>query len=159
MFRIKIWETGGSESVVYDNRFGEEENSGAATELLGGSIMIRSSGPGALADRQFGEERQIPTEYALYQNYPNPFNPTTTIRFDLPQPSTVTLTVYGTLGQEIAKVIDGALMDAGYQQVVLDGANLPTGIYFYRLVATLVDGESGEPGSILEETKKMMLVK
>ncbi len=134
-FRIKIWQGGSTAAVVYDNKHGEEDTSSAATELGGGSIVIHKSAGGAMAVRQGIGEEWLPSEYALYQNYPNPFNPTTTIRFDLPQPSTVTLTVYSTLGQEIARVIDGALMDAGYQQVVLDGANLPTGIYFYKLQA------------------------
>ena len=36
----------------------------------------------------------LPTEYALHENYPNPFNPTTTLRFDIPEVSNMTLTIY-----------------------------------------------------------------
>ena len=43
-----------------------------------------------------------PDKYMLYQNYPNPFNPVTTIRYELPGPAHVTLTVYDALGREVA---------------------------------------------------------
>ena len=45
--------------------------------------------------------KAIPLEYALHENYPNPFNPTTTLRFDLPEVSNITLTIYNMLGRLI----------------------------------------------------------
>jgi hypothetical protein len=82
----------------------------------------------------------IPGEYALHQNYPNPFNPTTTIQFDLPHASVVTLVVYNLLGEEIATLIDRRTMEAGYQQAEFDGAIAPSGVYLYRLSADEPDG-------------------
>jgi len=75
-----------------------------------------------------------PTDYRLGQNYPNPFNPTTTIRFGLPERSTVTIKVFNLLGGEVATVVDG-IFDAGERAVEFDAANLASGVYVYRLQA------------------------
>jgi len=89
----------------------------------------------------------IPSEYKLYQNYPNPFNPLTTIVFDLPKASLVTLKVYNILGQEVATLVNEK-REAGSYEVEFDGSKLTSGVYFYRLGA-------GEFVSV----KKLMLMK
>ena len=88
----------------------------------------------------------IPKTYALYQNYPNPFNPTTRIRYALPMASNVTLTVYNTLGQVVLTVKRG-LEPPGYHEVNVDGNNMASGVYFYRLQA----------GSFAEVRKLLLL--
>jgi hypothetical protein len=80
------------------------------------------------------EQKALPREFALLQNYPNPFNPSTTIRYALPHASFVTLTVYNTLGQQVAQVVNEQ-QQAGYHDVVFHGDRLASGVYFYRLDA------------------------
>ncbi len=89
----------------------------------------------------------VPESFALSQNYPNPFNPVTTIRYELPEPSHVTLTVFNTLGQQVAKLVD-ADIEAGFHDVQFDAGALATGAYFYRLQA----------GGFVE-TKRLMVLK
>ena len=77
----------------------------------------------------------LPTDYALYQNYPNPFNPTTTIAFDLPQGSPVSLRIFNVQGQLVRELLDGAPLAPGRHEISLDASGLATGVYIYRLDA------------------------
>ncbi len=88
-----------------------------------------------------------PNDFALLQNYPNPFNPSTVIAFDLPEKSDVNLTVFSSLGEEIATLLQGTV-DAGRHSVSFNAEGLPSGIYFYRITA-------GKFTSV----KKLMLVR
>jgi hypothetical protein len=77
---------------------------------------------------------ELPASFSLEQNYPNPFNPTTTIRYCLGDRSHVTLTVFNTLGRQVAQLVNGE-MEAGYHDVRFDGNGLSSGVYFYRMQA------------------------
>jgi hypothetical protein len=92
--------------------------------------------------------------FNLNQNYPNPFNPNTTINYQIPELSFVTLKVYDVLGNEIATLINNEKV-AGSYEVEFDATVLPSGIYFYRLQAV----PNGRQAGSFVETKKMMLVK
>lgn len=92
-------------------------------------------------------DRLLPSDFLLHQNYPNPFNPTTTISFELPKSSRVSLKVFNTLGQVVAILVDGQ-KQGGFHQIQWDASNVPSGIYFYLLQA-----------EEYVETKKMVLVR
>jgi hypothetical protein len=81
---------------------------------------------------------EIPSAFALRQNYPNPFNPATTIQYDLPKDSRVSLKIYNVLGQEVSTLID-ALQEAGTQSTQWIANESASGFYIYRLDATPVD--------------------
>jgi hypothetical protein len=75
----------------------------------------------------------IPAEYALEQNYPNPFNPSTAIEFSLPENvGNVKLSIYNTLGEKVAELVNTALT-AGKYQYQWNAQNVATGMYIYEL--------------------------
>jgi len=80
-----------------------------------------------------GDEREdIPSIPFLISNYPNPFNAQTTIRFYLPKPAQVELTIFDILGRRIEGLIDGDL-EAGPHRIIWDAGEWPSGLYFYVL--------------------------
>ncbi|MBA4311523.1 MAG: hypothetical protein C0417_02725 [Chlorobiaceae bacterium] len=101
------------------------------------------------------EKNLTPKTFTLSQNYPNPFNPSTTIKYALPQASHVSLSVFNTLGQRVALLVD-ATQEAGYHVMYFNASSLPSGVYFYRLQA---GDPSSSPGQRFMETKKLILMK
>ena len=81
--------------------------------------------------------RSVPLHFELHSNFPNPFNPETTISYQLPKSVEVQLTVFNTLGQRVALLVN-AKQPAGFYSLKWHGksdagSSLATGIYFYRL--------------------------
>jgi hypothetical protein len=72
------------------------------------------------------------TEYLLQQNYPNPFNISTTIKYQIPFQSNVTLKLYDILGREVSILVDEQKSPGRYK-VDFTENNLSTGVYFYTL--------------------------
>ncbi len=143
-FRMKIWDKGNGDAIVYDNQYGGSDNSDPTTAIAGGSIVVHKNPAKEGIDPT---AQIIPTTFALNQSYPNPFNPTTTIGFDLPKDSKVSLVIYNSLGEEIRRLVDTD-RSAGRYSVVWDGLNgngnqIVSGIYIYRLTAIPATG--GEP--------------
>ena len=97
-------------------------------------------------------EDNHPYEFILYQNYPNPFNPSTTISYNLPQRSFITLKVYDVLGKKITTLVSEEKGQGEYK-TEFNGNSLTSGIYFYILTAITQNGER------IREGKKMLLIK
>lgn len=89
----------------------------------------------------------LPTTFGLSQNYPNPFNPSTTISYQLPTQSEVTLRVFDVLGREVATLLNG-VEEPGYKEVHWNANGVASGVYFYRL----------QTGNSVD-VKKLMLLK
>ena len=94
----------------------------------------------------------FPQGFALEQNFPNPFNPTTTLRFDLPEVSDATVTIFNMLGQKV-RVFNMNDTPAGYHSVTWDATNdlgeqVGAGVYLYQLQA-----------KDFVKTRKMVLLK
>ena len=89
----------------------------------------------------------LPLTYDLSQNYPNPFNPSTTISYQIPSESFVTLKVFDLLGREL-EVLVNEEKTAGFYDVKYNASSLSSGIYFYTIRA----------GDFIQ-TKKFILLK
>ena len=100
----------------------------------------------------YGTPPSLPLDYVLFQNYPNPFNPTTTVQFQVPQTSDVTIQIYDMLGQLVRTLYSNHVLRGTYS-VSWDGMNssgvrMSSGTYIYRMTA----------GSFIQ-SKKMVLLK
>ena len=99
----------------------------------------------AVVENLFAER---PAAYSLSQNYPNPFNPSTTISFALKNTEHATVEVYNLIGQKVATLFSGVAMANDRYSLTLNAANLPSGVYLYRLRSASSN-----------QTKKMILMK
>lgn len=91
---------------------------------------------------------ETPSQYFTIGNYPNPFNARTTISYQLPVASHVTLNIYDILGRKVETLINNRHYSAGAHQVSWNASNVSSGTYFYTLET---DGYS--------KTSKMLLIK
>ena len=81
----------------------------------------------------------LPDEFALRSNYPNPFNPSTTIRYDLPEPSQVRLELFDTQGRLVLVLLD-KYQSAGFHRVTWTAERngrqqIGSGLYVVRMTA------------------------
>jgi hypothetical protein len=102
----------------------------------------------SLSPTSVESQTKIPEQLSLSQNYPNPFNPRTTISYSLTRESAVTLKVFDIIGNEVETLLQNERRAEGAYEVTFNAANLPSGVYFYRVFA---EGFS--------DTKKMILMK
>ena len=88
-----------------------------------------------------------PLAYELKQNYPNPFNPETEITFSIARYSPVKITVYDITGKMVTLLVND-VREQGIYTIKFNGANLASGIYFFKLET---------PDFV--KTRKMVLIK
>ena len=82
---------------------------------------------------------ELPLFVHLFPAYPNPFNPTTVLKFDLPQSSTVSLVVYDILGRRIADLASG-YYNPGQHSITWNATNQASGVYFARFSVMSAQG-------------------
>ena len=92
-------------------------------------------------------DNTLPKTFALGNNYPNPFNPTTTIQYNIPKYSNVSIRIFDIRGRQVALLVDQR-MNPGYFSVVWNGNQYSSGLYFVQMIA----------GQYVD-TKKLMLIK
>ncbi len=134
--------------TVLDN-YSETSSAEIAAWFLGKTYV--SSRPEEL-------DASVPNKFALHQNYPNPFNPNTTISYDLPEQSIVSLTIYDILGREVKTLVNGARV-MGKHTAIWDGKDrfgipVSTGMYIYRITAVSKESEKH-----FVQNHKMVLMK
>ncbi len=119
-----------------------------AEQMTSGGIEISSSGR--------PNPDLSPADYAMYQNYPNPFNSFTTIKYELPDPAYVNLTIYDALGREVARLVNEE-KPAGKYSVQFDAGGLASGVYLYRI--SFDNNQNKQVFDALHKTLKFILIK
>jgi hypothetical protein len=89
----------------------------------------------------------VPSKYFLYQNYPNPFNSTSNLKFEIANLGNVKIIIYDVTGREVQTLVN-EVMKPGTYNVLFNGSQLSSGIYFYKLITN---------GYI--ETRRMVILK
>jgi len=96
----------------------------------------------------------IPIQYALYLPFPNPFNPITTIEFSIPRSGVVTLNIYDVLGRKVETILN-EYKDIGHYNMQWNASNVPSGIYFIRMLHRSLSETSGD----FSQVRKVMVVR
>lgn len=136
-FDVNLTGLGGGSAVVLASGFRRDSGNqgGELFQLIGvladGQVVIFPDPPTSVDEVV---DAVIPKQFELQQNYPNPFNPTTTISFSIPSSQFVKLSVFNTLGQQVATLVNEQL-NAGQYKLLFDASNLVSGIYYYRIEA------------------------
>lgn len=85
------------------------------------------------------QNQELPSSFSLHGAYPNPFNPTTSIAFDLPRDAEVVLEVFDVLGRRVLQTTPETISAGANRTIQLTGSSLTSGLYLYRVTATMGD--------------------
>lgn len=94
-----------------------------------------------------------PIDFNLSQNYPNPFNPITTINYSLPFESNVKISIFNSLGEVVTELLNSS-QQSGYHSISFNAVNISSGIYFYAISASSIEGQNE-----FNSVRKMILLK
>tara|TARA_B100000029_G_scaffold497744_1_gene565674 strand:- start:6794 stop:9517 length:2724 start_codon:yes stop_codon:yes gene_type:complete len=123
-----------------------------------GRDFVIITGPPSYTQEVMNDYNVLPTDYELSQNFPNPFNAVTTLRFSVPEESSVSIAVYDLLGEKITILSDRMMYGAGNHAIIWDGRDyngklMSTGVYFYRMEAF----KGGK--AIYQDARKLIMLK
>lgn len=140
------WDFGDGQTSALEDPFHTYNNPGSYSVVL---IGTGASGADTLERADYitatssiavdGKRENIPLAFELSQNNPNPFNPNTTIRYQLPGWSRVSLRIYDIAGRPVRTIMVG-YRSPGYHDIIWDGRDdlgdeVASGIYYYSLAA------------------------
>jgi uncharacterized Ntn-hydrolase superfamily protein len=126
--------------------------SGTDTVSIFQNAMVTYDNPTSVNENLISPDR-----FYLFQNYPQPFNPSTTIRYQIPKSSFVSIKVFDALGREVVTLVNEEKKNGSYEVEFStkggsvaggDTYNYSSGIYFYTM-------KTNE----YVETRKMILLK
>lgn len=84
-------------------------------------------------DSHWGDAGKMsPTSFKVSPNFPNPFNPATTIHYEIPEASHVSVKIFNTAGQLVTTLVD-EFTEAGIYQKSWHAENMPSGVYYYSV--------------------------
>ena len=89
----------------------------------------------SIASGEDTESLELPETFVLKAAYPNPFNPTTTVTYGLPAAAEVRITATDLLGRQVATLVAGDMIAAGYHTVQFNADGLASGTYLIRMEA------------------------
>jgi len=132
------WNSGESQWIKKDGEFHIFDTKGWYTDYgtHGQSYLFEGQEIDANYDgvTAIRNDNRVVSDFSLSQNYPNPFNPTTNIKFSIPMNEKVKISVYNTVGQLVASLVDEN-KSAGNYQVTWDASNFGSGVYFIKIKA------------------------
>ncbi|MDD5528737.1 MAG: T9SS type A sorting domain-containing protein [bacterium] len=99
----------------------------------------------------------LPFVFKMFQNFPNPFRNKTTIKYQIPLTSKVSLMLYDLTGRCVKTLVDEEQLP-GYYKAELNSKDYPTGIYFAKFSAKGGSASGGKAGDY-KETRKLILMK
>jgi ligand-binding sensor domain-containing protein len=123
----------------YGNKWITGENSSGLSVFREGGVILTEIDENKLP--------HLPQSFSLSQNYPNPFNPSTSIQYQIPTASFVSLRVFDLLGREITTLVN-EWIPSGTYTINFDGSSLSSGVYFYSIGA-----------NNFRQTKKLVLLR
>jgi len=149
------------QTIAFSNKFRGVWIQYHITTVVGGVESDPSQNRGMWGDplwRTAAQTTPLPEEFALHANVPNPFNPSTSIQYDLPEDSRVTLVIYDLLGREVKSLVLGEV-PAGYQIIRWNGTDateksVASGVYIYRFEVVSLESEQR-----FSQSRKLLLLR